>query len=245
MSDSLIIIPTYNEKENIEKIIRKVFSLGHSFHILVVDDGSPDGTAAIVKKLQMEFPESLFIEERKGKLGLGTAYIHGFKWAIAKPYAYIFEMDADFSHNPNDLIHLKNACKNGADMSIGSRYIKGVNVVNWPMSRVLMSYFASAYVRLITRIDIQDATAGFICYRREVLETILLDKIKFVGYAFQIEMKFTTIQYGFNVVEVPIIFTDRTAGVSKMSTRIFREAFLGVIQMKINSFFKKYDRQKV
>ena len=245
MSDSLIIIPTYNEKDNIEKIIRKVFSLAHSFHILVVDDGSPDGTAAIVKKLQMEFPESLFIEERKGKLGLGTAYIHGFKWAIAKPYAYIFEMDADFSHNPNDLIHLKNACKNGADMSIGSRYIKGVNVVNWPMSRVLMSYFASAYVRLITRIDIQDATAGFICYRREVLETILLDKIKFVGYAFQIEMKFTTIQYGFNVVEVPIIFTDRTAGVSKMSTRIFREAFLGVIQMKINSFFKKYDRQKV
>lgn len=240
MSDSLVIIPTYNEKENIEKIIRKVFSLAHSFHILVVDDGSPDGTATIVKNLQIEFPKSLFIEERKGKLGLGTAYIHGFKWALAKTYAYIFEMDADFSHNPSDLTHLKDACKNGADMSIGSRYIKGVNVVNWPMNRVLMSYFASAYVRLITRINIQDATAGFICYRREVLETIPLDEIKFVGYAFQIEMKFTTIQYGFNVVEVPIIFTDRTKGVSKMSTRIFREAFFGVIQMKISSFFKKY-----
>lgn len=240
MSDSLVIIPTYNEKENIEKIIRKVFSLAHSFHILVVDDGSPDGTATIVKNLQIEFPKSLFIEERKGKLGLGTAYIHGFKWALAKTYAYIFEMDADFSHNPSDLTHLKHTCENGADMSIGSRYIKGVNVVNWPMNRVLMSYFASAYVRLITRINIQDATAGFICYRREVLETIPLDEIKFVGYAFQIEMKFTTIQYGFNVVEVPIIFTDRTKGVSKMSTRIFREAFFGVIQMKISSFFKKY-----
>lgn len=242
MSDSLVIIPTYNEKENIEKIIRKVFSLTHPFHILVVDDGSPDGTATIVKQLQQEFPKNLFIEERKGKLGLGTAYIHGFKWALEKPYAYIFEMDADFSHNPDDLIKLKHACETGADVAIGSRYIKGVNVVNWPMNRVLMSYFASAYVRLITRIKIQDATAGFICYRREVLETIPLNNIQFVGYAFQIEMKFTAIQYGFNVVEVPIIFTDRTEGVSKMSTRIFREAFLGVIQMKIGSLFKKYNR---
>lgn len=244
MSDSLVIIPTYNEKENIEKIIRKVFSVPQPFHILVVDDGSPDGTAQIVKSLQQEYPDALFIEERKGKLGLGTAYIHGFKWALDKDYEYIFEMDADFSHNPDDLVHLLNASKKGGDMVIGSRYIKGVNVVNWPMSRVLMSYFASAYVRLITRIKIQDATAGFICYRRKVLETIALDKIKFVGYAFQIEMKFTAIQYGFNVIEIPIIFTDRTRGASKMSTHIFREAFLGVIQMKISSFFKNYKREK-
>ena len=242
MSDSLVIIPTYNEKENIEKIIRKVFSLPQPFHILVVDDGSPDQTAQIVKDLQNEYPETLFIQERKGKLGLGTAYIHGFKWAIERSYEYIFEMDADFSHNPNDLIRLLDACKEGGDMVIGSRYIKGVNVVNWPMNRVLMSYFASAYVRLITRIKIQDATAGFVCYRRKVLETINLDKIKFVGYAFQIEMKFTAIQHGFNVIEIPIIFTDRTRGTSKMSTHIFREAFLGVIQMKIGSFFKKYKR---
>lgn len=244
MSDSLVIIPTYNEKENIEKIIRKVFSLPQPFHILVVDDGSPDGTAQIVKNLQQEYPESLHIEERKGKLGLGTAYIHGFKWALNRTYEYIFEMDADFSHNPDDLINLLNACKKGGDMVIGSRYIKGVNVVNWPMNRVLMSYFASAYVRLITRIKIQDATAGFICYRRKVLETIPLDKVKFVGYAFQIEMKFTAIQYGFNVIEIPIIFTDRTRGTSKMSTHIFREAFIGVIQMKIDSFFKKYKRDE-
>ncbi len=242
VSDSLVIIPTYNEKENIEKIIRKVFSLSQSFHILVVDDGSPDQTAQIVKDLQNEYPETLFIQERKGKLGLGTAYIHGFKWAIERSYEYIFEMDADFSHNPNDLIRLLDACKGGGDMVIGSRYIKGVNVVNWPMNRVLMSYFASAYVRLITRIKIQDATAGFVCYRRKVLETINLDKIKFVGYAFQIEMKFTAIQHGFNVIEIPIIFTDRTRGTSKMSTHIFREAFLGVIQMKISSLFKKYKR---
>ena len=242
MSDSLVIIPTYNEKENIEKIIRKVFSLDFSFEILIIDDGSPDGTAEIVKTLQTEFAGRLHIEQRVGKLGLGTAYIHGFKWALNRNYAFIFEMDADFSHNPDDLVKLRNACVNGADVAIGSRYVNGVNVVNWPMSRVLMSYFASMYVRLITRIDIQDATAGFKCYRRIVLETIPLDKIKFVGYAFQIEMKFTAIRYGFKVVEVPIIFTDRTEGVSKMSTKIFREAFLGVIQMKFSSFFRDYKK---
>ncbi|WP_293943573.1 MULTISPECIES: polyprenol monophosphomannose synthase [unclassified Sphingobacterium] len=244
MTESLVIIPTYNEKENIEKIIRKVFSLSHAFDILIVDDGSPDGTADIVKHLQLnEFQDRLFIEERKGKLGLGTAYIHGFKWGLAKEhYQYIFEMDADFSHNPEDLIRLRQACVDGADMSIGSRYIKGVNVVNWPMSRVLMSYFASVYVRFITGINIQDATAGFVCFTREVLKTIPLDKIKFVGYAFQIEMKFTAIRYGFNVVEVPIIFTDRTEGTSKMSTSIFKEAFFGVIQLKLGSIGKNYKR---
>lgn len=242
VSDSLVIIPTYNEKENIEKIIRKVFSLPYAFDVLIIDDGSPDGTAAIVKKLQIEFPFQLHLEERTGKLGLGTAYIHGFKWALAKNFEFIFEMDADFSHNPDDLIKLREACVNGADVAIGSRYVKGVNVVNWPMGRVLMSYFASMYVRIVTRINIQDATAGFKCYRRKVLETIPMDKIKFVGYAFQIEMKFTAIMYGFNVVEVPIIFTDRTEGTSKMSTRIFREAFLGVIQMKVNSWFRNYNR---
>ena len=242
MLDSLVIIPTYNEKENIEKIIRKVFSLAFAFEVLIIDDGSPDGTAEIVKKLQLEFPDQLHLEQRSGKLGLGTAYIHGFKWALSKNYAYIFEMDADFSHNPEDLIRLRVACENGADLAIGSRYVKGVNVVNWPMGRVLMSYFASMYVRWITRISIQDATAGFKCYRSMVLETIPMDKIKFVGYAFQIEMKFTAIKYGFNVVEVPIIFTDRTEGTSKMSTKIFREAFLGVIQMKINSWFRTYKR---
>ncbi|RZL17377.1 MAG: polyprenol monophosphomannose synthase [Pedobacter sp.] len=243
MSDSLVIIPTYNEKENIEKIIRKVFSLDFFFEILIIDDGSPDGTAQIVKELQQEFP-ALHLEERKGKLGLGTAYIHGFKWALQRPeYQYIFEMDADFSHNPDDLIKLRTACATGADIAIGSRYVKGVNVVNWPMSRVLMSYFASMYVRIITGISIQDATAGFKCYKRIVLETIPMNKIRFVGYAFQIEMKFTAINYGFNVVEVPIIFTDRTEGTSKMSTRIFREAFLGVIQMKVSSWFRNYDRK--
>ena len=240
MSDSVVIIPTYNEKENIAKIIRNVFSLPEDFHILVVDDGSPDGTGAIVKQLQPEFRDRLFLEERKGKSGLGTAYIHGFRWCIARAYHYIFEMDADFSHNPNDLPRLREACVTGADMAIGSRYIKGVNVVNWPMSRVLMSYFASGYVRLITGISIRDATAGFVCYKREVLETIPLGQIRFVGYAFQIEMKFTAIKYGFNVVEIPIIFTDRTEGVSKMSTRIFREAFFGVMQMKMSSWFRKY-----
>ncbi len=242
MSDSLVIIPTYNEKENIEKIIRKVFTLDFAFEILIIDDGSPDGTAEIVKKLQAEFAGKLHLEQRIGKLGLGTAYIHGFEWALRHSYEFIFEMDADFSHNPLDLIKLRAACLKGADVAIGSRYVKGVNVVNWPMSRVLMSYFASMYVRLITRIDIQDATAGFKCYRREVLATIPLNKVKFVGYAFQIEMKFTAIQYGFNVVEVPIIFTDRTEGTSKMSTRIFREAFFGVIQMKISSYFRDYKR---
>ncbi|WP_257670277.1 polyprenol monophosphomannose synthase [Parapedobacter tibetensis] len=242
MSDSIVIIPTYNEKENIEKIIRKVFSQAEPFHVLVVDDSSPDGTGAIVNRLQEEFPGQLFLEERRDKLGLGTAYIHGFHWCVAKKYEYIFEMDADFSHNPDDLPRLRNACASGADMAIGSRYIKGVNVVNWPMSRVLMSYFASAYVRWITGIAVRDTTAGFVCYKRNVLETISLDRIRFVGYAFQIEMKFTTIKYGFHVVEIPIIFTDRTEGTSKMSTHIFREAFFGVIQMKVSSWFRKYKR---
>jgi dolichol-phosphate mannosyltransferase len=238
--DSIVIIPTYNEKENIERMIRKVMALPHDFHLLIVDDGSPDGTQAIVRDLQNVYPENLFMETRAGKQGLGTAYIHGFKWAIAHQYDYIFEMDADFSHNPDDLIKLRAACLDGADAAIGSRYIKGVNVVNWPMSRVLMSYFASVYVRFITRIKIQDSTAGFMCYKRNVLETIKLDKILFVGYAFQIEMKYTAIKHGFKLVEVPIIFTDRTAGTSKMSTSIFKEAFWGVIQMRINSFFRKY-----
>lgn len=221
-------------------MIRKVFSLPHDFHILIIDDGSPDGTPQIVKSLQPEYDGRLFIEERAGKQGLGTAYIHGFKWCIARHYDYIFEMDADFSHNPDDLLKLRQACIDGADAAIGSRYVTGVNVVNWPMSRVLMSYFASVYVRFITGMKVQDATAGFMCYKRKVLETVQLNKIKFVGYAFQIEMKYTTVKHGFKLVEVPIIFTDRTAGTSKMSTSIFREAFLGVIQMKINSVFRKY-----
>jgi dolichol-phosphate mannosyltransferase len=238
--DSIIIIPTYNEKENIERMIRKVFSLDHNFHLLIVDDGSPDGTQVIVKELQSEYPERLFIEERAGKQGLGTAYIHGFKWSIERQYDYIFEMDADFSHNPEDLIKLRKACTDGADVAVGSRYIKGVNVVNWPMSRVLMSYFASVYVRFITGINIQDFTAGFMCYKRNVLETVQLNKIKFVGYAFQIEMKYTAVKHGFKVEEVPIIFTDRTAGSSKMSRGIFKEAVWGVIQMRINSIFRKY-----
>ena len=240
MPDSIVIIPTYNEIENIERIIRKVFSLEHEFHVLIIDDGSPDGTPIIVKELQQEFPEKLFMEERAGKQGLGTAYIHGFRWAIAHNYDYIFEMDADFSHNPDDLRKLRDACIYGADAAVGSRYITGVNVVNWPMSRVLMSYFASVYVRFITGIDIRDWTAGFMCYKRKVLETVQLDKVKFVGYAFQIEMKYTTIKHGFKITEVPVIFTDRTEGSSKMSTSIFREAFFGVIQMRINSIFRKY-----
>lgn len=241
MSNSIIIIPTYNERENLEKMVRKVFSLKKDFHLLIVDDNSPDGTAGIVKDLQKEFPGKLHLEERKGKLGLGTAYIHGFKWALKNKYEYIFEMDCDFSHNPNDLIKLYNTCaKDGADLAIGSRYVTGVNVVNWPMGRVLMSYYASAYVRLITGMKIRDTTSGFKCYKRRVLEKIKLDKIKFKGYAFQIEMKFTTYKLGFKIVEVPIIFTDRLEGTSKMSKGIFKEAILGVIQMKINSWFKKY-----
>ncbi len=221
-------------------MIRRVFSLPHDFHLLIIDDGSPDGTQNIVKQLQPEYAGRLFIEERAGKQGLGTAYIHGFKWAIAHQYDYIFEMDADFSHNPDDLLKLRQACVDGADAAIGSRYINGVNVVNWPMSRVLMSYFASVYVRFITRIQIRDFTAGFMCYKRPVLETIELNKIKFVGYAFQIEMKYTSVKHGFTLKEVPIIFTDRTLGTSKMSTSIFKEAFWGVIQMRINSIFRKY-----
>lgn len=243
MSDSLVIIPTYKEKENIEKIIRKVFSLEKEFHVLVVEDNSPDGTADIVKRLMKEFPDKLFIEERKGKLGLGTAYIHGFKWALKKDYGYIFEMDADFSHNPEDLIRLYNACANeGGDMAIGSRYIKGVNVVNWPMGRVLMSYYASAYVRIITGMSIRDTTAGFKCYTRKVLENIELDKIKFTGYAFQIEMKFTAWKLGFKIIEVDIIFTDRTEGESKMNKSIFREAIFGVMDLRLRSMFKKYKK---
>jgi dolichol-phosphate mannosyltransferase len=238
--DSIVIIPTYNEKENIERMIRKVFSLPFDFHVLVIDDGSPDGTQVIVKNLQNTFPGKLFLIERAGKQGLGTAYIHGFKWAIEQQYDYIFEMDADFSHNPDDLIKLRTACVEGADVAVGSRYIKGVNVVNWPMSRVLMSYFASVYVRFITGVNIQDFTAGFMCYKRNVLETVELHKIKFVGYAFQIEMKYTAVKHGFIVTEIPIIFTDRTAGASKMSKGIFKEAVLGVLRMRINSIFRKY-----
>tara|TARA_Y100000758_G_scaffold273267_1_gene216566 strand:+ start:223 stop:954 length:732 start_codon:yes stop_codon:yes gene_type:complete len=243
MSDSLIIIPTYNEKENIEKIIRKIFSLEKSFHILIVDDGSPDGTGNIVKDLQTEFAEKLHIEERTGKLGLGTAYIHGFKWALKRDYQFIFEMDADFSHDPNDLIRLYNVnAIEGGELAIGSRYVSGVNIVNWPMMRLLMSFFASKYVKIITGMPIHDSTAGFKCYKRKVLETINFDKIQFVGYAFQIEMKFKTWKYGFNVVEVPVIFTDRTEGTSKMSGGIFFEAVLGVIQMKVKSFFRSWNK---
>jgi len=241
--ENLVIIPTYNEKENIEKIIRKVFSLETLFDILIIEDNSPDGTGEIVKRLQLEFPDQLHIYERAGKLGLGTAYIEGFKWALARPYQYIFEMDADFSHNPEDLINIRNACvKGGADMAIGSRYISGVNVVNWPMGRVLISYFASVYVRFISRMAVRDATAGFVCYSRKVLETINLDKIRFKGYAFQIEMKFTTWKYGFHIVEVPIIFTDRKEGSSKMNGGIVYEAMWGVVKMKLTSFFRSYKR---
>jgi len=236
VSDSIVIIPTFNEKENIESIIRYVFSLSKSFHILIVDDNSPDGTAAIVKSLMEEYQGQLFMEERKGKLGLGTAYIHGFKWSLNHTYEYIFEMDADFSHNPDDLLKLYNACSvKGADMAIGSRYITGVNVVNWPMGRVLMSYYASAYVRFVTGLTIRDTTAGFACYKRTVLETMDLDQIKFTGYAFQIEMKYTSVKLGFNVVEVPIIFTDRTLGESKMNKSIFTEAIFGVMQLRFKT----------
>ena len=239
MSDSLVIIPTYNEKENIEKMIRKVLSLEPSFHVLLVDDGSPDGTGQIIKDLQKTFPDKLFLIERSGKLGLGTAYIAGFQWALAHHYHFIFEMDADFSHNPEDLIKLRENCANGADLAIGSRYKSGINVVNWPMSRVLLSFYASKYVQFITGMPINDATAGFKCYRREVLQSIDFNKIKFVGYAFQIEMKFVTWKKGFNIIEVPIIFTDRSEGTGKMSKGIVKEAILGVIQMKLMSYFQK------
>ena len=239
-SDSLVIIPTYNECENIEKIIRAVFALEHDFHILVVEDNSPDGTAAIVKRMQEEFPERLYMIERTGKLGLGTAYIAGFKWALEQDYDYIFEMDADFSHNPLDLPRLYNACaKEGADVAIGSRYVTGVNVVDWPRSRILMSYVASKYVRLLTGIPVHDTTAGFVCYRKEVLQMIELDNIRFKGYAFQIEMKFTAWQLGFRVKEVPVIFVNRKEGTSKMNTSIFGEAMFGVIKMKWDSLFNK------
>ncbi|KAA3642648.1 MAG: polyprenol monophosphomannose synthase [Bacteroidetes bacterium] len=243
MPKKLVIIPTYNELENIRQIIDAVLTLQEEFHVLIVDDGSPDGTADIVKSLFDKYPNRLFIEERKGKQGLGTAYIHGFKWGLANQFDYLFEMDADFSHNPNDLIRLFEACHiDGADLAIGSRYVKGVNVVNWPMGRVLMSYYASVYVRFITGMSIHDSTAGFKCYKRVVLETINLDQVKFKGYAFQIEMKFTTWKFGFKIKEVPIIFTDRQEGTSKMSTGIFKEAFLGVIYLRLSSLFKKYKR---
>ena len=245
MSTNLVIIPTYNEKENIENIIRAVFELPLTFHVLIIEDGSPDGTARIVKKLQAEFPDQLFMVERKGKLGLGTAYIAGFKWALEHGYEFIFEMDADFSHNPHDLPKLYDACATqGADVAIGSRYITGVNVVNWPMGRVLMSYLASKYVRFILGVKIADTTAGFKCYRREVLETIELDKIRFKGYAFQIEMKFTAYECGFAIKEVPIIFINRELGTSKMSGGIFGEAFFGVIQLKMNSWFRRFPQKK-
>ncbi|MDR1454497.1 MAG: polyprenol monophosphomannose synthase [Tannerella sp.] len=243
--DSIVIIPTYNEKENIENIIRAVFGLEKVFHVLIVDDGSPDGTATIVKALQQEFPERLFLVERAGKQGLGTAYICGFKWSVAHGYDYIFEMDADFSHDPKDLPRLYAACKDGgADVAVGSRYCGGVNVVNWPLGRVLMSYGASVYVRLVTGMKIRDTTAGFKCYRREVLETVELDKIHFKGYAFQIEMKFTARKCGFKIVEVPIIFVNRVLGTSKMNSSIFGEALFGVLKLKWWSFSRKYPKKK-
>jgi Glycosyltransferases involved in cell wall biogenesis len=245
MNDGLVIIPTYNEKENIERIIKVVFSLNKTFDVLIVDDGSPDATGQIVKGLQSEYPDRLFLIEREGKQGLGTAYITGFEWALRNSYEYVFEMDADFSHNPNDLERLYDACvENGADLAIGSRYISGMNVVNWPLGRILISYFASAYVRFFTGMPIKDATAGFKCYRRIVLETIDLDAVRFKGYAFQIEMKFKAYKHGFRLVEVPIVFTNRAEGVSKMSTSIFGEALFGVLQMKWDSLFQKYQRPK-
>lgn len=245
-SDSLVIIPTYNERENIERIIRAVFALEHGFHILVIEDNSPDGTAAIVRSLQQEFPEQLFMIERMGKQGLGTAYIAGFKWALERSrYEFIFEMDADFSHNPQDLPRLYQACAAGnADLAIGSRYVSGVNVVNWPMSRVLLSFFASKYVRAITGLPVQDTTAGFVCYRRQVLKAIGLDNIRFKGYAFQIEMKFTAYKCGFRIKEVPIIFINRELGTSKMNSSIFGEAVFGVMRLKWDSMFRKYPPQR-
>jgi dolichol-phosphate mannosyltransferase len=239
---AIVIIPTYNEKENIRAIIEAVMNLKKEYHVLVVEDNSPDGTALIVKEMMKIYPETLHILERPGKQGLGTAYIAGFKWAVEHGYEFIFEMDADFSHNPVDLIRLQQACIDGADVAIGSRYVNGVNVVNWPMGRVLMSYYASAYVRFITRMKIRDTTAGFKCYRKKVLETIEFEKIRFKGYAFQIEMKFTAWKHGFKIIEVPIIFTDRTQGASKMSGGIFGEAVMGVIKLKVGSWFRKYKK---
>lgn len=240
MSDALVIIPTYNEKENIEAIVRATFNQKKVFHILVIDDDSPDGTAAIVEHLIQEFPSKLFLEKRSGKNGLGTAYIHGFKWALSKKYEYIIEMDADFSHNPKDLIRLYNAChKQGGDVSIGSRYVNNrVNVVNWDIKRLLLSYFASKYVRFVTRIPIFDTTAGFVCWKRKVLETINLDKIKFIGYAFQIEMKFKAWKHKFNIKEISVVFTDRYLGASKMSANIASEALLGVIKLRLKGLPK-------
>ncbi len=232
MSKNLIIIPTYNEIENIEKMIRTVFDLPREFELLIVDDGSPDGTANKVKELQKEYTSKLHIEERKGKLGLGTAYIHGFKWALARDYDFIFEMDCDFSHNPKDLVRLLEACENGADVAVGSRYTKGGQVSNWPIGRILMSYFASVYVRIVLWLPVKDTTAGFKCYHKKVLQTVDLDAVRFMGYAFQIEMKYRAYKKGFKIVEVPIMFTDRVLGVSKMSTKIFKEAFVGVVQMR-------------
>lgn len=242
MPDRIVIIPTYNEIENVEDIVRKVMSLQPLFHCLIVDDSSPDGTAKKVEALMKEFPQQLFILNRREKNGLGTAYIDGFKWCLQKDYEYIFEMDADFSHNPDDLPRLYDACKKGADLSIGSRYITGVNVVNWPMSRVMMSYFASSYVRFITGMEVCDTTAGFVCYTKRLLQTIELDRIKFRGYAFQIEMKFTAWKHGFKITEVPIIFTDRTRGESKISRGIIKEAIWGVVSMKLKSLFKTYTK---
>ena len=241
-SDSIILIPTYNEKENIEKIIRVVFDLEKCFHVLVIDDGSPDGTAQIVRRLmETEFADRLFIIERSGKLGLGTAYITGFKWALEHKYDYVFEMDADFSHDPHDLPRLYAACHDeGNDVSIGSRYVTGVNVVNWPIGRVLMSYFASKYVRLVTGFKVHDTTAGFVCYRRRVLETIPLDEVRFKGYGFQIEMKFTAYKIGFKIKEVPVIFVNRREGTSKMSGGIFGEAFFGVMRLRLDGWLRKY-----
>jgi dolichol-phosphate mannosyltransferase len=240
MNCGIVIIPTYNEIENIESILRAVFSLHKSFHVLVVDDNSPDKTAEKIQQLQLEFPNSLFLEQRAKKSGLGTAYVHGFKWALSRDYEYIYEMDADFSHNPNDLERLYEACHfETADLAIGSRYVTGVNVVNWPLSRVLLSYFASVYVRMVTGMKIMDATAGFICYRRQVLEAINLDRIKFIGYAFQIEMKYRTFAKGFVIKEIPVIFTDRTKGQSKMSGAIIKEAVFGVLSLRIKKFFNQ------
>jgi dolichol-phosphate mannosyltransferase len=244
VSDSLVIIPTYNELGNIEKMVRKVFSLSHPFHLLIIDDGSPDGTAQKVKELQTEFNGRLHLMERKGKLGLGTAYIAGFKWALERSYQYIFEMDCDFSHNPDDLLRLHKACaQDGADLAIGSRYVEGGGFVNWPKDRIRLSKNASLYVNLVTWIGIKDPTAGFICYKRKVLETIDLDKIRFVGYAFQIEMKFAARKLGFKIAEVPIIFTERVEGVSKMSRNIIKEGILGVLEIQWNSFFSNYRRK--